>query len=119
MKRNGIPEHLLEDVAELFTAELVRVFLILCLPTETKCAPREAEAASLLVARLGSWNLFFWVSIATWRRVRARSKARAKARAETMVASCSVVVSSPGRVRESIVGVVDLLELSSAGCTFG
>lgn len=36
-----------------------------------------------------------------------------------MVASCSVVVSSPGRVRESVVGVVDLLEFSGAGCTFG
>jgi hypothetical protein len=36
-----------------------------------------------------------------------------------MVASCSVIVSSSGRVRESVVGVVDLLELSGAGCTFG
>jgi hypothetical protein len=36
-----------------------------------------------------------------------------------MVASCSVIVSSSSRVRESVVGVVDLLELSGAGCTFG
>jgi hypothetical protein len=36
-----------------------------------------------------------------------------------VVASRSVVVSSSGRVRESVVGVVDLLEFSGAGCTFG
>ena len=36
-----------------------------------------------------------------------------------MVASCGIVVSSSSRVRESVVGIVDLLELPGAGCTFG
>jgi hypothetical protein len=116
--RSSVPEHLLEDIAELFTAKLVGIFLGLCLSTKAKGAPREAETSSLLVARLWSWDLLFWVSIATWRCVRAGSEARAKARAESVVASCGVVVSSSCRVGEGVVGVVDLLELSGAGGTF-
>jgi hypothetical protein len=61
--RCNVPEHLLEDVAELLAAKLVRIFLVLCLSTEAKCAPWEAETCSLLVARLGSGNHLFWVSI--------------------------------------------------------
>jgi hypothetical protein len=117
--RCNVPEHLLKDVAKLLAAKLVRIFLVLCFSTEAKCAPWEAETCTLLVARLGSGTLLFWVSITTWRRVRAGSEAGAKARAETVVASCSVVVSSSGRVRESVVGVINLLEFSGAGCAFG
>jgi hypothetical protein len=65
--RSSVPEHLLEDVAELFAAKLVGIFLGLCLSTKAKGTPREAEASSLLIARLGSWDLFFWISIAAWR----------------------------------------------------
>jgi hypothetical protein len=62
-----IPEHLLKDVAELLAAKLVRVFLVLRFSTEAKCAPWEAETASLLVPWLWSWDLLFWVSVTTWR----------------------------------------------------
>jgi hypothetical protein len=65
--RSSVPEHLLEDVAELFAAKLVGIFLSLCLSAEAKGAPREAETCSLLVARLWSRDLLFWISIAAWR----------------------------------------------------
>lgn len=64
--KHFIPEHLLKDTAELFAAELVRILLVLCLSAEAKSAPWEAETPSLLVAGLWSWDLLFWITIATW-----------------------------------------------------
>lgn len=62
-----VPEHLLKDVAELFAAKLVRIFFRLCLATETKGAPWEAETSSLLATRLWSRDLLLWISVAAWR----------------------------------------------------
>jgi hypothetical protein len=112
--KQNVPEHLFKYVAELLAAELVCILFRLCLAAKAKGAPREAEAAtaSLLFPGIRSRDLFVVVEAS-----RSRARAGTKRRAETVVASGGIVVSSSCRVGQSVVGVVDLLELSRAGGT--